>query len=104
MTPVSTVLSSVAPCLLELLISPGTVFFSHNETTSADLSAAETINRTGLSLSPSKSNTCKYWTNHESTMCATFFDIFLDVSSPVSLYKVKGSFSLLKKSAIFNFE
>jgi hypothetical protein len=29
---------------------------------------------------------------------------FLDVSSPVSLYKVKESFSLLKKSAIFNFE
>jgi hypothetical protein len=35
------------PCSLELLISHGTAFFSHNKTALADLSAAETISRTG---------------------------------------------------------
>jgi hypothetical protein len=32
--------------LLELLISHGTMFFSHNKTVSAGFSAAETISRT----------------------------------------------------------
>jgi hypothetical protein len=34
------------PCSLELFISYGTIFFSHNKTVSVSLSAAKTINRT----------------------------------------------------------
>jgi hypothetical protein len=35
------------PCSLELLISYGIIFFSHNKTTPVGLSAVKTISRTG---------------------------------------------------------